>query len=336
MKAAERPRERSERDWFGGRQTGASGRSSDPFGGSDDRFHASPQGTGTTNEQFLMDNADVPQRERPARPASGRRESWRFDSDRYDRARQTPAPYERSAPESTSEPAPLPPEETPREETREKDAQTESADKDDASSAGETAAGDQQKADDQQTSAEDNRDGDTASPKPVPVNVQVQAPPRTPQPVTAPEQKTDESPWTTAALYLSAALGGALLAALLLALVGQSFLKRYAQKLNPVFRVELVNAEGQTLSALPVGGAVELPESTPETSAEETSNPTLRVRDFADGDVPLDPGSTMTFADRKAREEEEFRRKEQAVIKHVFEQNVELRQQLSEQQPAAV
>jgi len=139
----------------------------------------------------------------------------------------------------------------------------------------------------------------------------------------------DDSLWTAAVVQLVSTLAGVFVGIALLAGVAILAFRRYGTQLGPVFRVELVNAEGSGLAIQPVGAGSNL-----GATGDGESYAPIEVRDFSAEDMPLAlPG--QSYFDKKEQDDEEFHRKEEAILKVVFEENLELREQLQDNQRAA-
>ena len=123
--------------------------------------------------------------------------------------------------------------------------------------------------------------------------------------------------WTMALIQTISTFAGLLLG--LIVFVGARFfiLKRYGEKLGWVLRVEHVNGS----NTIPFDAA----KSQPQNETEENES---HGASFEDAPFPFRVVGA-TYADEKEAEEQREREREQALLKHVFEQNLELQNQLA-------
>jgi len=124
---------------------------------------------------------------------------------------------------------------------------------------------------------------------------------------------------------------GFLFAVAVLVIVALFLLRGLSNRDGAIFRVELVNTGSPLIQAQPYLQPGLAGEARAATSVSDESN-----EPFEFDQVPLPFESVgPTFAERQREAEEQTRRTEEAMLKHIFEQNVQLRQDLMTLQPAA-
>lgn len=139
------------------------------------------------------------------------------------------------------------------------------------------------------------------------------------QPAAAP------SMWTSAAVHLLATLTGVLLGVAAVPLLCLAAVRKFAARLQPVVRVELTNAGGLAW-ATPPPHAAEPATSEPDAAGGDTPHRGVAV-DLANIPLPLD-SLGPTFDDQQRAEQAELEQQQQAILQHVFDQNLALREQL--------
>lgn len=129
--------------------------------------------------------------------------------------------------------------------------------------------------------------------------------------------------WTMALIQTISTFAGLLLGLIVFVVARFFILKRYGERLGWVLRVEHVNGNSAATSSA-ADSAQQITEEDNESHGAS----------FEDAPFPFRVVGT-TYADEKEAAEQREREREQALLKHVFEQNLELQNQLADLEESA-
>ena len=141
------------------------------------------------------------------------------------------------------------------------------------------------------------------------------------------DESGSASVWTSALIHVLSTLIGFVLALL--------FLFRYGSKLGLTLRVEHVNGLPAANHPIPVGpqDSVEIEEPVDEVNDVDSAEPARKTAGVIDPPFPF--RVVGSYEDDRLAAEQVQSEREQAMIKHIFEQNLDLHRQLTGRDPAA-